>query len=452
SFVRSLFPEDAKYRRFRAAGAAVFTLLMMGITGFTPSVCRAGIVMLLFCLGEFLLAPTDGFTSLGFAALVLCLANGYAACDIGFQLSFLATSGVLLAEELSARLEENDRFPDWANDLTETLVDLLLPSLLAALATLPIQLVHGLSVSGVAVFANIAALWLIQPILILGALIALCGLFPILRYSALFFSIAEEWLIHLLYDVLEFFAGLPAASLDLPVRFTLFVLLVWAAAVLFSYLRRDKRLFALLTGVIVVLGCAFGAVLSHGVVRATLVGNASAPAVVITQDKNACVLFRGGRYNQRKAEEYLEEKGIEKADFWVTMSQEKSTVAWEGKTVIHMEELARDRVQELSVGDCRLSLLNQAEGNLALVQVDGFTVAAAAGNIVLPQKIAIDVYLGGAANPEFAEVDRYLTTSQTYPWLEKTEESDVVYSRNRPYVEIRPGRSAQILKGEKPFG
>ena len=72
--------------------------------------------------------------------------------------------------------------------------------------------------------------------------------------------------------------------------------------------------------------------------------------------------------------------------------------------------------------------------------------------IVLPQKIAIDVYLGGAANPEFAEVDRYLTTSQTYPWLKETEESDVVYSRNRPYVEIRPGRSAQILKGEKPFG
>ena len=76
--------------------------------------------------------------------MLLSLQNCYAVCDLGLQLSFAATLGVLCAARIfpPMRLSELEEHP-WRCRMRRWCTVLLVP-LLAALFTLPLQLVHGL--------------------------------------------------------------------------------------------------------------------------------------------------------------------------------------------------------------------------------------------------------------------------------------------------------------------
>ena len=77
-------------RRVRALFSAVLALLLVGVTGFTPSVLRAAGAVWLSALGVWVYGPPDALTSLGVAGVLMTASNSYAVCDVGFQLSFAA--------------------------------------------------------------------------------------------------------------------------------------------------------------------------------------------------------------------------------------------------------------------------------------------------------------------------------------------------------------------------
>ena len=76
----------------------------------------------------------------------------------------------------------------------------------------------------------------------------------------------------------------------------------------------------------------------------------------------------------------------------------------------------------------------------------------AAGHIHLSADLKAHVYLGGYANPDFLSGARVLTTTLSYDWLDSYQEGEIIYSQGTPYLEIRPGRSLRIWKGEDIFG
>ena len=73
------------------------------ITGFTPSVLRAGAAVCIGGAGGWLMAPADPLTSLAVGGLAMSAFNSYAVCDIGFELSFAAVAGTLAGAELVRR-------------------------------------------------------------------------------------------------------------------------------------------------------------------------------------------------------------------------------------------------------------------------------------------------------------------------------------------------------------
>lgn len=75
---------------------SVFVLGFMALTGFCPSVDRAGIMLLLMYFAGIPMRSVDGINSLGFAALVLTVPNPYSVGDMGMLLSFAACFGILL--------------------------------------------------------------------------------------------------------------------------------------------------------------------------------------------------------------------------------------------------------------------------------------------------------------------------------------------------------------------
>ena len=437
-------------RRLRAAGCVLLTLLIMGITGFTPSICRAGLTMLLLCLGSLLLAPADGLTSLGLAGILLCLQNSYAVWDLSFQLSFCATAGVLLAGECGHRWEDS---PSRTRRLLAKAAGFVLPSAFAALATLPVQLVQGLSVSGVSVLTNLLVGWLIPPILFLGVWAALCGLFPLFGFAGMLFSLLAGLLVRLLWKIACFTAALPLSRLSLPPRYTLWLLFLGGLAWLFCRKRREKALLCCLLVLIFGGGGLLGWALERDVIRVYLLGNGANPCAVLVQNKTACVLFRGGRANQLEVEEFLEEKGLDSADLWLLLAQEESQASdFKADQVLRAEELPLYEAGRYEAAGCSLTVLNQPDGNLVVADAGGCRLVMAAGKIHLASPLQADVYLGGYADPGFLAGAQVLTTSLSYGWLEAINPEDLLYSQGTPYVEIRPGRSWQLWKGEDIFG
>ena len=76
--------------RLRAVWKALLALLLVGVTGFTPSVLRAAAAVWVSALGIWMYGPPDTLTSLAVAGIAMTAGSSYAVCDIGFELSFAA--------------------------------------------------------------------------------------------------------------------------------------------------------------------------------------------------------------------------------------------------------------------------------------------------------------------------------------------------------------------------
>ena len=82
--------QSYRRRRRRAVGKSLLALVLMGVTGFTPSVRRAAVAVWVSALGVWVWGPPDALTSLAAAGILMTAVNSYAVWDIGFELSFAA--------------------------------------------------------------------------------------------------------------------------------------------------------------------------------------------------------------------------------------------------------------------------------------------------------------------------------------------------------------------------
>ena len=75
-----------------------FILLFMALTGFVAPCVRSGITMLILMCGKLFHRRADSINSLGFAAMLLMFISPLSAGQVGLQLSFAATFGLLALE------------------------------------------------------------------------------------------------------------------------------------------------------------------------------------------------------------------------------------------------------------------------------------------------------------------------------------------------------------------
>jgi len=147
-------------RRVRALFSAVLALLLVGVTGFTPSVLRAAGAVWLSALGVWVYGPPDALTSLGVAGVLMTAGNSYAVCDVGFQLSFAAVVGTLAGGAVVRRSQEawekqrakkkRPRLRFWkrkALGLAGSLWETVCISACASIATFPVLVLRGMSTS-----------------------------------------------------------------------------------------------------------------------------------------------------------------------------------------------------------------------------------------------------------------------------------------------------------------
>lgn len=154
------------------------------LTGLVPSIVRAAGMASLIYLGSILGRETDGGRVLAVTGLIMIFIDPNLIFDIGFQLSFMATAGLVWIQPLL----KNNRFVLFKNENFSS-------SVAAQLATFPILVINFGQFNLISPLINLAVLWAVPYILQFGLLISLLGLvwiklgqaFSYLLYPLLFF-------------------------------------------------------------------------------------------------------------------------------------------------------------------------------------------------------------------------------------------------------------------------
>ncbi|MFQ3648685.1 MAG: ComEC/Rec2 family competence protein, partial [Anaerolinea sp.] len=140
--------------------------------GAGASVMRAAVMCALLLAAPLVRRKAYLPASIAAAALFLTLLDPFALWDVGFQLSFAAVLGIALWLPPLQRLSEH-----WANErlhwppaqqLARLLSDLLLVTLVAQVATLPLLMLHFQQVSLVSLMVNLLVLPVQAVVLIVG--------------------------------------------------------------------------------------------------------------------------------------------------------------------------------------------------------------------------------------------------------------------------------------------
>ncbi len=172
-----LFYVRRKTLAFVLSGAVLF---FMWLVGFTPSVQRAGIMIIVLCLSYLSDRRADSLTSLCLAGAIICCSGPYAAADCGFLLSFLAVLSLITISKyfntFFIRCFEKVKL---RNVFTEKISRILGASVSVMLFTLPVIVICFRDATILSPLTNLFVLWTVAPILFLSAVLVILPIKPV---------------------------------------------------------------------------------------------------------------------------------------------------------------------------------------------------------------------------------------------------------------------------------
>lgn len=466
----SAVPKRRRTARQRVASAlvrSILALFMMGIAGLGPSVVRAGLTLLLLQGALVLLQPGDGLTALGLAGVLMTAGNAYAVMSVSFQLSFLATFGILAGSAAADRLlrEEKDilrQFPPRrkaqpaktkAQRLLAWLVRQLCTAAGAMLFTFPVLVFWGMNVSLAALVSNLFVFCFAGAAVGLGLLTGVCGLMPLLYGFQRAFGLLAYLLARGMTFGVGLLAKLPGSQLHFETPYAGVVLVTLAVCGYGLYLLQCslKRIALCLAGVMAVSVC-IGVGTSRHLMRAALVGNGWIPAAVLTQDGHAAVLFRGGAYNAAEILEYLEQRNIEAIDLVVDLRNSTRACPLPAKEIVELDRQPIDRAVVLDWQENEIVLAYFGEGGVVRVDMGGYFVTVTSGSMDVPVLMPMDFLLASSSRNGPVRPDVVLCTSKKLRWLDSSGAKEVYYGKTGLELVVRPGKSYRVVGAEEHYG
>lgn len=200
-------------------------MTLVGITGFvlfvgpSPSIVRAAIMAGISLTATLLGRQYWPYFALGVSALVMLAFQPRLIADVSFQLSFLATLGIIVAQQRNSLKGDQGnkgtmgKIGDIEKGIIDSLRENLRLTLYAQLFTAPVILFRFGRLSLIAPVANLAVEWAVQPIMILGLLTGLLGWiwYPLGLFPAWLAWVPLTYIV----TVVGWLARFPFASVDI---------------------------------------------------------------------------------------------------------------------------------------------------------------------------------------------------------------------------------------------
>ena len=306
-------------RRFLVALIGITTMVVFAaVAGFSPSVTRAAIMMILMMLAMLFDRDYDGPTELAFACLVMLAANPLVITSASFQLSVSSVAGIFLFKE---------KIREWMCNLwprrklpriRKWIIGSLAVTVSAMSLTTPLVAYYYGMVSLVSPLTNVLALWVISFVFYGIMLVCLLGCFWPSIASAVAWVIA--WPIRYVLMLAKGFASIPLAA----VYTRSIYIVVW---LIFCYvllgvflLIRNKRpkvlLCCMALGLCLAIGASWAELWTDSC-RMTALNVGQGQCIILQSDGKTYLVDCGGTYDEEAADQAAEtllSQGISRID------------------------------------------------------------------------------------------------------------------------------------------
>lgn len=268
----------------RASGvlSIVLVLIYMAIAGFSGSVVRAGIMMIVLFIGDLLSRRSDSLNSLGLSAFIMCL-NPYAVTDVGLLFSITAVFAlVTLYPAIIKHLPRNYKDPlnktkkERIRDGYYDVLSVFYSSLSIGVVTIPIMYIFYSSVSVVSPVSNLF-------VLPLGSA---CVVFSLMTYISSVIGInvitvgvafVTKKLVSFLISVVKFISGLGNTVYYLDYRFGLVIagIFILLAVAYFLNTKLSVRIAAVFSMAIMLVSVVLFGVFDNNIAKVYVFGESA---------------------------------------------------------------------------------------------------------------------------------------------------------------------------------
>lgn len=300
-----------------SVSSGIFVVIFYALmTGLGPSVIRAAVMLIFILIGKLIDRDAHSVSLLSFVALLMLIYNPSYINDVGFQLSFLVTFGLLtLAPGI---FEKFKSVPGWI------LGTVLIP-VIAQIWVAPIQMYYFNSFSLYSVFANIITVPFVTVISFGGFVSSVLALIKPLSASICFiFDVVLNPFLSALVFVSKWFSSLPHSLIQTPKPLISQIFLYYSIILLLTLalaIEKNKKLLQVSLLLTIFLLISFIPVFSPKFETIAFdVQNADAFLITTPNGKYFIVdtgkmPYRAGK-SQAKAIilEYLKDKGINKIE------------------------------------------------------------------------------------------------------------------------------------------
>lgn len=212
----------------------ILLILFMLLTGCTSSVNRACIMAILMLIAELLYRKSDVYNNLAISALVLLIINPYSLLDIGFQLSYMGTIGIVfLHDKIGNFIKIN-------NKIVKYFFEMIAVTTCANLAIIPIMMFHFNTISLTFYFSNIIVGPILGIVVIIGFIMFFISLIftPISSLIAIVLNLMLKFII----KIAEITANMPFSKITI-ITPSFFFIIVWYLIIISISYKQKVKIF-----------------------------------------------------------------------------------------------------------------------------------------------------------------------------------------------------------------
>ncbi len=231
-------------------GGMIMVILYTMMTGLGASVLRAALMLLFIQIGKLLDRDAHSVSLLSFVAMLLLIYNPAYINDVGFQLSFVVTFGLLtMAQAVFDKMSEI-KLPEWIK------AGILIP-IVAQLWVAPIQMFYFNTFSLYSILANIITVPFLSVISFGGFVSSiLASIKPIADFVCMVFDFVLKCALDAVVLISNYFAHLPHSLIQTTHPHILQIMIYYAILMLVTLMIRkgfDKKLTAAVCAMAVLL-------------------------------------------------------------------------------------------------------------------------------------------------------------------------------------------------------
>ncbi|MCR5145793.1 MAG: ComEC/Rec2 family competence protein [Clostridia bacterium] len=319
SYVIAWFSFALKYFDKRKSKYIFMSILILFsfFTGGSPSVVRAVIMSIIFICSKLVYRKSDTLTNIALSALILLIYNPYNILNLGFQLSFLGTLGIVLFNPKVSKAFKNTKL--------KRINSLISVSISANLMLLPVISNIYNYISGVFLISNILVSPILGPMCFIGYITSLFSLISI-NFAHIF-----AYILNVVITIFEWIAKF-SSSIDF-LRFTIktpSILIIIAYYFIIFYVffyhkkKHNKLLFKIVPIAIIIMIIINMVLKQNGQFRIHFVDVGQGDCTVIVTESNKTIIIDGGGsesgdydVGENVLVPYLLDRGITKIDYMV---------------------------------------------------------------------------------------------------------------------------------------